>query len=76
MAVDETGIAADRLGHFLDVSRHVRLEIGGEDLLTMGIGASPRLGKVLRNVLHLKLNGVVSGRDEELAAARLQRSGP
>jgi len=75
MTLDETGIAADRLGHYLDVSRHVRLEIGGEDLIAMGIGASPRLGKVLRNVLHLKLNGLVRGRDEELAAARLQRSG-
>ncbi len=75
MAKDETGIVADRLGRFLDVSRHVRLEIDGDDLLAMGMGASPRLGKVLRNVLHLKLNGVVSGREDELAAARLQRSG-
>ena len=75
MVLDETGIATDRLGRFLDVSRHVRLEIGGEDLIAMGIGASPQLGKVLRNVLHLKLNGIVSGRDEELAAAGLQRTG-
>jgi tRNA nucleotidyltransferase (CCA-adding enzyme) len=75
MTLDETGNAADRLGRFLDVSRHVRLEIGGEDLLAMGIGASPRLGKVLRTVLHLKLNGLVAGRDDELAAARLQRGG-
>jgi tRNA nucleotidyltransferase (CCA-adding enzyme) len=76
MALDETGIVADRLGRFLDVSRHVRLEIDGEDLLAMGMGSSPRLGEVLRNVLHLKLNGLVAGRDEELAAARLQRGGP
>ena len=75
MAQDETGTAADRLGRFLDVSRQVRLEIGGEDLIAMGMDASPHLGEVLRSVLHLKLNGVVSGRDEELAAARLQRSG-
>jgi tRNA nucleotidyltransferase (CCA-adding enzyme) len=75
MALDETGIVADRLGRFLDVSRHVRLEIGGEDLLAMGMGSSPRLGEVLRNVLHLKLNGLIAGRDEELAAARLQRGG-
>jgi len=72
MAADETGIAADRLGRFLDVSRHVRLEISGDDLLAMGMPSSPRLGEVLRTVLHLKLNGVVAGRDEELAAARLQ----
>jgi tRNA nucleotidyltransferase (CCA-adding enzyme) len=75
MARDETGIVADRLGRFLDVTRHVRLEIGGDDLLEMGMGASPHLGDVLRNVLHLKLNGMVSGREEELAAARLQGSG-
>ena len=75
MTQDETGIAADRLGRFLDVNRHVRLEIGGEDLIAMGMEASPHLGEVLRSVLHLKLNGVVSGRDEELAAARLQRGG-
>ncbi len=74
MARDDSGIAAGRLGRFLDVSRHVRLEIGGEDLIAMGIAPSPHLGEVLRNVLYLKLNGIVSGRDEELAAARLQRS--
>ena len=73
MARDDTGIVADRLGRFLDVGRHVHLEIGGDDLLALGMDASPHLGDVLRNVLHLKLNGVVSGRDEELAAARLQR---
>jgi len=75
MARDEMGIVVDRLGHFLDVSRHVRLEISGEDLLAMGMTQSPHLGEVLRAVLSLKLNGVVSGRDEELAAARLQRGG-
>ena len=73
MALDETGIVADRLGRFLDVSRHVCLEIDGEDLLAMGMGSSPRLGEILKNVLHLKLNGLVTGREEELAAARLQR---
>ena len=55
-------------------SRHVRLEIGGDDLLADGLGASADLGDVLRNVLRLKLNGVVAGRDEELAAARLQQA--
>ena len=31
------------------------------------------MGEVLRSVLHLKLNGVVAGRDEELAAAARMR---
>ena len=69
MALDQTGIAAERLGRFLDVTRHVKLAIGGEDLLALGFTASPEMGDVLRSVLHLKLNGVVRSRDEELAAA-------
>ena len=69
VALDETGIAAERLGRFLDVTRHVKLAIGGEDLLALGFDASPEMGEVLRSVLHLRLNGVVRSRDEELAAA-------
>jgi tRNA nucleotidyltransferase (CCA-adding enzyme) len=69
VALDETGIAAERLGRFLDVTRHVKLAIGGEDLLEIGFDASPEMGEVLRSVLHLKLNGVVRSRDDELAAA-------
>ena len=69
VALDETGIAADRLGRFLDVTRHVKLAIGGEDLLALGFEASPEMGEVLRSVLHLRLNGVVRSRDDELAAA-------
>ena len=67
MTLDDSGIAADRLARFLDVTRHVRLEIGGADLLEMGFSSGPRLGEVLRSVLHLKLNGVVARRDEELS---------
>ena len=73
MVLDETGVAAARLGHYLDVSRHVRLAIDGEDLLELGYDASPRMGEVLRSVLHLKLNGVVDGREDELAAAARMR---
>ena len=69
VALDETGIAAERLRGFLDVTRHVKLAIGGEDLLGLGFAASPEMGEVLRSVLHLRLNGVVRSRDEELAAA-------
>jgi hypothetical protein len=69
MTLDASGIAADRLAHFLDVSRHVRLEIRGDDLIRLGYSSGPRLGEVLRSVLHLKLNGMVAGREQELAAA-------
>jgi tRNA nucleotidyltransferase (CCA-adding enzyme) len=69
MALDDSGIAAERLGRFIDVTRHVKLAIGGDDLLELGFQASPEMGEVLRSVLHLRLNGVVRSRDEELAAA-------
>ena len=74
MALDEAGAVAARLGRFLDVARHVRLQIGGEDLLALGFSASPEMGQVLRSVLHLKLNGVVATRDDELTAAERLRS--
>ena len=73
MALDDTGIAADRLAHFLDVSRHVRLEITGADLLELGFSSGPRLGEVLRSVLHLRLGGVVATREQELTAAARMR---
>ncbi len=73
MTLDESGVSAARLGRYLDVSRHVKLEITGEDLLALGIPSSPQLGDVLRSVLHLKLNGVVHGRDQELDAAARMR---
>jgi tRNA nucleotidyltransferase (CCA-adding enzyme) len=69
MTLDDTGVAADRLAYFLDVTRHLRLEISGQDLLDLGFSSGPRMGDVLRSVLHLKLNGIVATRDEELAAA-------
>jgi tRNA nucleotidyltransferase (CCA-adding enzyme) len=75
MTLDDSGIATSRLARFLDVTRHVRLAIGGQDLLALGFSTGPRMGEVLRSVLHLKLNGVVAGRDEELtAAARMRES--
>ena len=59
-----------------DLSRHLRLEITGADLLEMGFSSGPRLGEVLRSVLHLRLGGVVATRDQELtAAARMRESG-
>jgi len=73
MTLDDSGIAASRLAHFVDVTRHVRLAIGGRDLLGLGFAPGPHMGKVLRSVLHLKLNGIVSTPDEELTAAARMR---
>lgn len=75
MAIDGTGISADRLAAYLDVTRHVRLAIDGNDLLSLGFSPGPQLGDVLRSVLQLKLNGIIQGREEEITAAtRLQEN--
>jgi tRNA nucleotidyltransferase (CCA-adding enzyme) len=60
---------ADRIETYLERIRDVRLEIGGEDLKQAGVPESPALGRALQQTLALKLDGFVSGRDEELRAA-------
>jgi tRNA nucleotidyltransferase (CCA-adding enzyme) len=51
-----------------DLSR-VGLEIGGADLLAAGIPEGPAIGRALEETLRRKLDGLVSGRDEELRTA-------
>ena len=50
--------------------RHMRLQIGGEDLLAAGIPAGPQIGRRLDAVLALRLDGeLAEGREAELRAA-------
>jgi tRNA nucleotidyltransferase (CCA-adding enzyme) len=50
--------------------RDVRLEIGGQDLIAMGLSESPLIGDILGEIRKRKLNGELDGREAELAAAR------
>jgi tRNA nucleotidyltransferase (CCA-adding enzyme) len=47
----------------------VGLEIGGNDLLDAGVPEGPAIGRALEETLRRKLDGLVEGRDEELATA-------
>jgi tRNA nucleotidyltransferase (CCA-adding enzyme) len=47
----------------------VRLEISGDDLIAGGVPQGPAIGRALEETLRRKLDGLVSGRDEELATA-------
>jgi tRNA nucleotidyltransferase (CCA-adding enzyme) len=49
--------------------KHVRLEITGADLLAAGVPEGPALGRALEETLRRKLDGLVSGRDDELQTA-------
>jgi tRNA nucleotidyltransferase (CCA-adding enzyme) len=59
----------DNARRWLEELRHVRLEIDGRDLLAAGIAEGPEVGARLQRALDRKLDGEVSGREEELAAA-------
>jgi tRNA nucleotidyltransferase (CCA-adding enzyme) len=55
--------------HYIADLRGVRLEITGHDLVDAGIPESPELGRALEETLRRKLDGKVSGREEELELA-------
>jgi tRNA nucleotidyltransferase (CCA-adding enzyme) len=51
--------------------RGVALEISGADLLAAGVPEGPDIGRALEETLRRKLDGIVSGRGEELEVALL-----
>jgi tRNA nucleotidyltransferase (CCA-adding enzyme) len=54
---------------WIDELRQVRLEIDGNDLLAAGIPEGREIGERLQRALDRKLDGEISGREQELAAA-------
>jgi tRNA nucleotidyltransferase (CCA-adding enzyme) len=54
---------------YLSELQNLRLEIGGEDLLAAGIPESAAIGRALEETRRRKLDGEVSGREQELEAA-------
>jgi tRNA nucleotidyltransferase (CCA-adding enzyme) len=53
----------------MGVWRDIRLEIDGADLIAAGVPEGPAVGRGLAAALRRKLDGEVSGREQELAAA-------
>jgi tRNA nucleotidyltransferase (CCA-adding enzyme) len=61
---------AEPAGQWLQQTRHVALEITGDDLLAAGIPEGPEVGRRLEMVLKLRLDGELpDGRGAELRAA-------
>jgi tRNA nucleotidyltransferase (CCA-adding enzyme) len=60
---------AEWLDRYLEEWRSVALEIDGSDLLAAGVPQGPALGRGLQAALRRKLDGEISGREAELAAA-------
>jgi len=63
------GAPGDPVLRYLADLRGVRLEISGHDLIEAGVPESPELGRALEETLRRKLDGEVSGREQELELA-------
>jgi tRNA nucleotidyltransferase (CCA-adding enzyme) len=62
-------LGAKWLDRYLLEWNSLRLEIDGRDLIEAGVPEGPALGRGLAAALRRKLDGEISGREEELAAA-------
>jgi tRNA nucleotidyltransferase (CCA-adding enzyme) len=62
-------LGAEWLDRYVSDWQHVAIEIRGEDLLAAGVPEGPAIGRGLSAALRMKLDGEISGREEELAAA-------
>jgi tRNA nucleotidyltransferase (CCA-adding enzyme) len=69
-------LGAEWLDRYIGEWRDVTLEIDGADLIGAGLSQGPALGRGLAEALRRKLDGEVSGREQELAVAmKAARSG-
>ncbi len=62
-------MGASWIEDYVDHWSQVALEIDGDDLLSAGVAQGPAIGRGLGEALRAKLDGEVSGRDQELALA-------
>ncbi|HEX3608893.1 MAG TPA: hypothetical protein VHU14_04380 [Solirubrobacterales bacterium] len=62
-------LGAEWLDRYLAEWREIALEIDGEDLIAAGVPQGPALGRGLQEALRRKLDGEISGRDQELEVA-------
>ncbi len=69
IAATHSARAAEMVATYEQRLQAVQLEIGGDDLLAAGVPEGPEIGLALREVLALKLDGSIGGRQDQLAAA-------
>jgi len=62
-------MGASWLDQYLTIWREVELEINGDDLIAKGIPQGPAIGRGLRAARLKRLEGEISGREEELVTA-------
>ncbi len=58
------------ISRYITTWRQEKIDIGGKDLLKLGIASGPPMGEVLRLVKAAKLDGEASNRDQQLELAK------
>jgi tRNA nucleotidyltransferase (CCA-adding enzyme) len=69
LAAQAEPVAAEAVREWFDTGRHVRLEIGGSDLVAAGVPQGAEIRVRLDAALRAKREGRASGREQELRAA-------
>jgi len=64
------GPAQTRLRLYLEEIRHRTLSVSGDDLLSLGMKKGPTVGRMLERLKEQRVEGIIEGREAELAAAR------
>ena len=65
IAVENDNAVTSRLQDFQNQLRHVRTILNGDDLIALGVEQGPLIGKLLDELLALRIQGVISSADEE-----------
>lgn len=61
-----------RIAHFISKLRDVQIQLRGSDLFEFGVEPGPMVGRILRQVLHKRLDGFIrTGREERELARQL-----
>lgn len=69
-AVSKKQKTKQRIKEFLIEHHHKKLNITGEDLLSLGLRPGPQFRKIFQLVLHAKINGKIHSRREELVLVK------
>ncbi|GAB4242124.1 MAG: CBS domain-containing protein [Thermoleophilia bacterium] len=70
LARAESSEIRDRLSRYLSHLRRLELEITGSDVIALGLPQGPGVGKVLEDLRRRTIVGEISGREQQLEAAR------
>jgi tRNA nucleotidyltransferase (CCA-adding enzyme) len=62
-------LGAEWLDRYVSEWRRVKLEITGDDLVSAGVPEGPAVGRGLEEAMRRKLDGEISGREQELRVA-------